>query len=170
MNYFRMDLAAARQKFYDQLFPLRDTKHEGHVLYTTAEIDELIAEVESAKAKSSKRTSKEYRRLERFDVVAIGPMKQLNCRVRKMKRKLDPLANDTSQEENQAELLPVCALENLFDVLHAAHRNSEHAGRDRMVIALRGQYANITKEVVEIYLKLLQNIKISTVDSNLIQA
>lgn len=157
-----MDSISIKKAFCDQIFDLHANKSAGHMLYTKDEIENIISEVESAKAKISSKTSKDYRRLERFDVMQIGSTKQLNGRVQQRKRKCVDDENGEAQGQRpsadsieQRKLLPVCALENLFDILFAAHRNSEHAGRDRMLMDLREQYANITRESVEIFLKLL---------------
>lgn len=49
---------------------------------------------------------------------------------------------------------PYVTNEQLFDVLHKAHLDIGHGGRNRMVAVLKTRYSNVTKEAVMTYLKL----------------
>lgn len=70
--------------------------------------------------------------------------------------------NDDSREETK--LLPIVPIESMFGVLESAHLTLNHFGRDKMHEHLRRQYANITEEVVKIFLKFCRIVKRRGID------
>ena len=51
---------------------------------------------------------------------------------------------------------PFVKLDEIFDIVHEVHLKKGHTGRDSMVKHLAGEYANITRSQVEIYLKVCE--------------
>ena len=97
--------------------------------------DFLIEEVEKAKSTKNKITL-QYRRVSRFDVLVIGDTKRLVARGEKVKY-----------------FLP---MEEIFDVIESSHISIGHGGRDRMKQEISKKYANITIDMINIYLAMCE--------------
>ncbi|KAJ8686470.1 hypothetical protein QAD02_022264 [Eretmocerus hayati] len=97
----------------------------------------MIQEVEIAKKNQSK-TSRDYRRLKRFDVLQVGDCKKL----------ISPVT-----EENP-EVRYYVSDEELFDAIHDSHIECGHGGRDRLEQAVNKKFVNIPRSVLMVYLSL----------------
>jgi len=122
-------------KFMEKVASLKKTECSFHI-ETRQKYEELISEVEFAK-KVKKKTSLQYRRLKRYDVLCVGNVKKL----------ITPLSNKMNTQYYVTD-------DELFDVIDSAHRECGHGGRDRTVKVLRNKYANVTKECINLYLDL----------------
>jgi hypothetical protein len=95
----------------------------------------LLSEVEEAKS-AVKKTSFQYRRLKSIDVLKIGEVKKL-------------IANgETVRYFLQAE--------EIFDVIESAHVAIGHGGRDRLKKEVSRKYANVTIEMINIFLSMCE--------------
>ena len=84
-----------------------------------------MAEVEEAKS-AVKKTSLQYRRMKRFDVLEIGEVKKL-----------------IAKGETVRYFLPA---EEIFDVTESAHVAIGHGGRNRLKKEVSRKYTNVTTE------------------------
>ena len=101
--------------------------------------DEIVNRIESlADNINMKKTDKDRQRAKRFK------LKVTNFEGIVIKR----LMNNTNK--------PFVKLEEIFDIVHEIHLKKGHTGRDAMVKHLAGEYANITRSQVEIYLKVCE--------------
>lgn len=94
-----------------------------------------MVEVEEAKSTKTK-TPTQYRRLNRFDIVEI-------CETKKLVTKKIPVK----------DFLPA---EEIFEVLQAAHLVLGHGGRDKLKQETSKKYANVTTEVINIFLSMCE--------------
>ncbi|XP_043478772.1 SCAN domain-containing protein 3-like [Leptopilina heterotoma] len=100
--------------------------------------NELIKEeVEEAKEKT-KKSSLDYRRLNRYAVLCIGGIKKL----------IKPTVSDSTDIKYYVSNC------ELFDIIYEAHINCGHGGRNRLEKALNAKYANVCREIILIFLKL----------------
>ncbi|XP_017783698.1 PREDICTED: KRAB-A domain-containing protein 2-like [Nicrophorus vespilloides] len=104
----------------------------------------LLKEVEEAKTKT-KKSWKDYRRFKRFDVVADGAEGE--------KRLISPVA-----EEDQDYKFYIHNGQ-IFDIIHEAHLGTGHGGKHKLEQYLKSRYANVTREVIKIYLDLCAECK-----------
>lgn len=88
-----------------------------------------------------KKCMKDYRMVRKYDIRMVDGRERL---VRPAKTGAGPTAEPLFYVTN----------DELFDVLHRAHGDIGHGGRNRMVERLRAGYCNVTKEAVMTYLKL----------------
>lgn len=112
------------------------TKSECSNLISDTRYDELIKEVEQAKVNSTKTTS-EYRRLNRFDVLTIGESKKLIV----------------PPSKTNGDIIYFVKFNEMFDILHMAHIN---CGRNRMEHSIKQKYKNITRDIILLYLQLCE--------------
>lgn len=124
-----------KTKFMEKVMNLRQTECSFHIK-TAQKYEELISEVESAK-QARKKTTLQYRRLKRYDVLSVGDVKKL----------IMPLSDNMNVQYYVTD-------DELFDVIKSAHRECGHGGRDRTLKVLRNKYANVTKECINFYLDL----------------
>ena len=96
---------------------------------------ELIQKVEKAK-KTEKKSPLQQRRLKRFDVVEIGGVKKLTAR----------------NEGNTNNIKYYLTADELYDIIDAAHIAVKHGGRDKMLAETSKKFANITKEMICLFL------------------
>lgn len=98
-----------------------------------------------AAEKAKTKTGMQYRRVERFSVIEIGG-----------KPRLIGKTNDLNSEKNVDvdEVKYFIPVEEMFDILHTIHQNTGHGGRDKMRHEILKKYANITTEIIMIYLSL----------------
>ena len=116
--------------FLEKLLSL-ERKENHYFVMKRNEYDKLLAEVEEAKA-AVKKTPLQYRRMKRFDVIAIGGVKNL-----------------ISTSEPVKYYLPA---EEIFDVIESAHVATGHGGRDRLKMETSRKYANITLQMINLFL------------------
>nr|XP_022908750.1 KRAB-A domain-containing protein 2-like [Onthophagus taurus] len=89
---------------------------------------ENIEEVVAAR-KASNKSTLQYRRLKRYDQLRLSDKKKLILPVS------DQIADVKSFVTN----------DDLFDVIHNAHRECGHGGRDRMIKALGNKYVKFNQ-------------------------
>ncbi|XP_043471318.1 KRAB-A domain-containing protein 2-like [Leptopilina heterotoma] len=94
-------------------------------------------EVEEAKRKT-KKSSLDYRRLNRFEVLCIGGCKKL----------IKPVIDES------ADIKYYVTKCELFNVMYDAHINCGHGGRNRMEKALLAKYANICRKIIVKFINL----------------
>lgn len=104
---------------------------------TTEKYSEVIEQVKIAKVEK-KKSSLSYRCLKRFQICHVGDEEKL----------IAPLS------ETSATFQYYITNEDMYDVLHAAHINTGHGGKHRMLAELKNGYKNATQEVVLLFLKL----------------
>ena len=109
------------------------------VLLNKDEYFNLIEEVKVASSvTASSKTWRQYYILKRYHVLLCGDVEKL---IRK--RKDD--ANENVYFAHNDEM---------FDIIKRVHISTGHGGRDKMMKVLSAKYANITREVVELYKSL----------------
>jgi hypothetical protein len=121
--------------FIDKLLDSEKGKESQYNIMTRDAYNQLLTEVEEAKS-AVKKTPLQYRRLKRFDVLEIGEMKQL-----------------VSRGETVKYSLPV---EEICDVIEAAHLAVGHRGRDRLKIETSRKYVNVTTEMINIFVSMYE--------------
>ncbi|XP_039303442.1 KRAB-A domain-containing protein 2-like [Solenopsis invicta] len=121
-------------RFLEELLTL-ERKESHYNVMKRDEYDKLLAETEEAKA-AIKKTPLQYRRVKRFDVFEIGGTKKL-----------------ISKDEPVKYYLPA---EEIYDVIESAHIAVGHGGRDRMKKETSRKYANITNEMINIFLSMCE--------------
>ena len=103
--------------------------------------DEYFSLVDEVKEAANVRTSKTWRQyhiLKRYQLLQCGDVEKL------IKKK-------TVDEENA---IYFAHNDDLFDIIKRVHTTTGHGGRDKMMKVLSAKYANITREVVELYKSL----------------
>lgn len=124
-----VDANDLKTQFMEKVMSSKKTESSFHI-ETRQKYEELISEVESAK-EAQKKTSLQYRRLKRYDILHVGDMKKL----------IMPLSDKMNVQYYVTD-------DELFDVINSAHRECGHGDRDRTLKALRNKYANVTKECI----------------------
>lgn len=131
------DRSDIRARFLEQVKKLDKKKDLFHFL-TREMYYKLMTDVVQAKEKV-KKTSLDYRRLRRFNVIEIDGIKKLI-----EPGKLHPIRY----------VLPI---EEMFDVLVNAHQATGHGGRDRMWAEVAPKYSSFTKETINIFTSLCES-------------
>lgn len=127
---------STQERFFKKLIELAKEKKDNHYnIITRDAYDLLLKEVEDAIA-ATKKTSTQYRRMKRFNVLEIGGTKKLVTRG-------DPVKY----------YLP---MEDIFDVIDLSHIAVGHGGRDRLKVETSRKYANITTDMINIFLSLCE--------------
>lgn len=127
-----------RDKFLTEILKSESVKSTHFNVLTREKYMELIKEVEEAH-RTEKKTSLQQRRLKRFNVLEIGGIKKLVAR------------NDGN--ENIKYYL---SADEVYDVIYAAHVAVGHGGRDRMSAETSKKFANVTKEMICLFLSMCQ--------------
>ena len=126
-----------RQRFLVEVLRSEDEKSTHFNVLTKEKYLELIQQVEEAK-KTEKKSPLQQRRLKRFDVVEIGGVKKLTAR----------------NEGNTNNIKYYLTADELYDIIDAAHIAVGHGGRDRMLAETSKKFANITKEMICLFLSM----------------
>lgn len=87
---------------------------------------------------AAKKTSLQFRRINRFDVIETGGIKKL-------------IAKSTTDD-----IRYFLTIDEIFDAIDAAHRAIGHGGRDRLMSETSKKYANITKEMINLFLSMCE--------------
>lgn len=111
-------------------------------LITAVKYESIIKQVKIAK-KNSKKTPADYRRIRRFDILSTPDGDRLVT---------------APQPGNKTQTLFV-KLDEIYDIIRDYHLRMNHAGRSRMMVALKRKYKNITAAVVMLYLSLCEGCK-----------
>lgn len=105
--------------------------------WTIATISDAVSEIADSKIPGTKKNSKQYRLIKKYDIMEVGDSKYL---VKKRKNHDEPIVQ-------------LVARENFFEILNTIHKNNGHGGRDKMMYALKDKYY-IPKPIVLIFCKL----------------
>ncbi|XP_025201180.1 KRAB-A domain-containing protein 2-like [Melanaphis sacchari] len=96
----------------------------------------IINEVLEAKHRKNK-TSLDYRRLNRYDIIKVGEINKL----------IFPL----HKSENN-EVKYYLHNDEIYDVLEKSHKETGHGGLHKMIYHLKNGYVNISRPVIQLYL------------------
>lgn len=124
-----------KERFFKEIIRLENEKDSHYNAMTKDVYNKLLTEVEEAKS-AAKKTPLQYRRLKRFNVLEIGETKKL-----------------VSNSEPVKYYLPA---EEIFDVIEASHVAVGHGGRDRMKAETSRKYANVTTQMINIFLSMCE--------------
>ncbi|XP_031332774.1 KRAB-A domain-containing protein 2-like [Photinus pyralis] len=127
-----------RERFMTTVLQSENDKSTHFNVLTKDKYQQLINEVETA-ANTDKKTPLQQRRLKRFSVIDIGGVKKL-----------------VAARERNENIKYYLTVDELYDVIDAAHVAVGHGGRDRMLAETSKKYANITKEEIQLYLSMCQ--------------
>ncbi|KAK5640305.1 hypothetical protein RI129_011116 [Pyrocoelia pectoralis] len=123
-----------RERFLKEIVQNENIKSSHFNVLTKDKYSDLILQVEEAE-KAQIKTPLHQRRLKRFAILNIGSVKKLVAR----------------SEDNIKYYIPA---EELYDVIDAAHRAVGHGGRDRLLAETSLKYANVTKQMINLYLSM----------------
>ncbi|CAG4979166.1 unnamed protein product [Parnassius apollo] len=133
-------IALMKERFYSTLASLRTLTNAKNTAYIEDErYKELIEDVSTAKI-TARKTSRDYWLLRRYDVLTID-----------QKSKLIFPVKDTT-----ITIIYYACDSELFGILHEAHIQIGHGGRDRMMKEVGSHYKNITRKDIETYLELCE--------------
>jgi hypothetical protein len=132
-----MSRDSAKKIFNDKLKELNDPRCNRSVFLDNESYDNIKREVNEAKIlrkNNQPLTSKQYRRLKRYEVIKIGDTQKL--------------IESGSGENDDSNIRYYCKMEELFDVLETAHLNTGHK-------RTRGKtfFFQIRKNILHIQLK-----------------
>ena len=103
-----------------------------HLRMSYIQYNNLIADIKVAKLQTTTKTQRDYYLLRKFEVYDCGRTERLI-----MKRKSE-----------SSPILYVVPLEEIYSVLHKAHIETGHGGRDKMIHNINKKYGNnINKKV-----------------------
>ena len=108
-------------------------------MITKEEYFSLVDEVkEAGNVSGTSKTWRQYYILKRYQILQCGDVEKL------IRKKKDDGDNAVYFAHN----------DDLFDIIKRVHTTTGHGGRDKMMKVLSVKYANITREVVELYKSL----------------
>ncbi|XP_039748786.1 KRAB-A domain-containing protein 2-like [Pararge aegeria] len=111
-------------------------------LLTAAKYTRLIEQVKNAKTKI-KKTPADYRRIKRYDIVDSSNGERLV----------------TARTPGHKSQMVFVKLEEIYDIIRDYHLRLNHAGRTRLMNAIKLKYKNITTAIVMLYLSLCEGCK-----------
>ncbi|XP_050342633.1 KRAB-A domain-containing protein 2-like [Nymphalis io] len=111
-------------------------------LMTAAKYTRLIQQVKEAKTKIKKHPA-DYRRLKRYNLITTSQGDRL------------VMAHSDGKKEPQMFV----KLEEIYDIIREYHLKMNHAGRTRLMYAIKPKYKNITTAIVMLYLSLCEGCK-----------
>lgn len=134
-----------RESFYTKLEELMSKKYHTSQNFIIDEprYEEIIREVKDAIEKRKNGlslTSKDYRRINRFDVINIGHKEML----------IEKPTGETT------DINYFCRIDQMYDTIHSAHLRVGHKKEKAMEVELKKTFCNITREVIKIYLDLCE--------------
>ncbi|XP_053545703.1 KRAB-A domain-containing protein 2 [Bombina bombina] len=127
-----------KKRLFAKLFS-EDSKYNS-VLMTKRKYDSIIEDVKRIKVYKNKESSRDYRTIERDDVLTVQGCEKL----------IEPLS------DAQESVKKFVHAEELFDILYSTHLSIGHGGRDRMIKQLNTLYKNITQAQIKIFLDLCE--------------
>lgn len=133
-------MESKKDVFLKKVLALEKKADHLHIL-TTQQYDLLIKEVHTAK-QSSHKTSLQRRRMKRFDIVTLN--------------ELEKLVTNGKKSEDKDQFRYVASLDETFEILDTAHKDTGHGGRDHLRKHIHSKYSNITVAVINIYLSLCE--------------
>lgn len=113
------------------------SKQDNTVLIKKEKYDNLIKEVLTVK-KNKPKLPRHYWLLKHYDVLTVDNIDKL----------IYPIKN--------GEILYYVYAEELYEILHEAHSNVGHGGRDRMIKELNRKYKNVTQKQIRKFLDLCE--------------
>lgn len=125
-----------RERFLEEILRSETEKSTHFNVMTKEKYLLLMQEVEEAK-KVEKKTPLQQRRLNRFDVVEIGGIRKLAAR-----------------NDKNVNIKYYLSADEMYDVIDAAHVAVGHGGRDRMLAETSKKFANVTKEMICLFLSM----------------
>ena len=134
-----------RAEFEQRLWELISKKKDRSLLLSDERYLEIVNETKVAlqrKRDGLELSSKQYRRLKRYDLLTIGEK--------------DKLVNK-EHLGNQSGLIFYCATSEMYDIIHTAHLQIGHKREKAMENEIKNKYFNVTREVIHIYLDLCQS-------------
>jgi hypothetical protein len=125
-----------RELFEKKLEEMAASKDNTWLLSTQKykDIVEDLREALRKKAAKESLTTKEYRRLSKYDLLSLGGVEKLIC------------------AKSKPEIKYYLKMEELYEVMNAAHVDTGHKRQRVMEIQLRKKYSNVTGEVISTFL------------------
>lgn len=111
--------------------------NDNSAFLSSAEYEECVKKVESLKVKD-KKTSNEFRFLQRYDTISVNEQKKL----------IKPISSGNDK------IVYYIKNEDLFEVLWNTHSSIGHGSRNRMEYECKKLYCNVTRECIMEFLKL----------------
>lgn len=129
-----------KQTFEEELSKL-EIRDNSSLIKSEVEYNNLVKLIQEAKV-NGKKSSADYRRLKRYDILRIDGIDRLISPVTK------------NGDESDSEVKYFIHNGELFDVLIKAHTQSGHGGFHKMLNAVRMKYVNISRPAILLFLKL----------------
>ncbi|XP_060809059.1 KRAB-A domain-containing protein 2-like [Amyelois transitella] len=124
-----------KERFLQRILALEDMKDSHFNVMTKEKFEKFAMDVEDAKF-DEKKTPLQYSRLKRFNIIEV-------CGIKKLVTNTEPVKYFLPAEE-------------IYDIIDAAHISIGHGGRDRLKNETAKKYANVTKEMINIYLSMCE--------------
>ena len=104
---------------------------------------EEVRAAQKAKAEKLPLTTKQYRRLNNFDILSLGGLERLIC------------------SKSKTEIKYYASQEECFDIIHTTHLHSGHKRERVMEIEMKKKYRNVTRDVLNAYLNCVRFANLS---------
>lgn len=132
-----------REFFYQRVNELLLNKPAPNTfLLTAAKYTRLIQQVKDAQTRVKKNPA-DYRRVKRYNIISTPQGERL------------VMANSAGKKNPQMFV----RLEEIYDIIREYHLKLNHAGRTRLMYAIKPKYKNITIGIVMLYLSLCKGCK-----------
>ena len=129
-----------KERFYSELRIKRESAStKNRVFIDNLRYTQLLEEISTAKI-LDKKTPRDYWLLKHYDVITVGQTRKLIFPVNAPNAVIKYYVSD----------------DELFQVIHDAHKDIGHGGRDRMLKELSQPYKNLTRHDIELYLQLCE--------------
>ncbi|XP_014231687.1 KRAB-A domain-containing protein 2-like [Trichogramma pretiosum] len=125
---------------WKEVFFKEASKGDHYKVIVKSKYDEIVQDVLRAKLSSEKKSAQQFRRLRRFDVIEINDTNKLIAKCK-----------------DDAALKYYVPLEDMYDLLQKAHVSTGHGARDRLLKETSMKYANVTRELVNLFLSMCQS-------------
>lgn len=133
-----MDVTFMKNKFNENLNLCLSNKKSNNTFLTRSDYEKFVEKVLKLKESREKKVCADYYVLKRFDIIEVSSVKKL----------IKPLLTESEKP------IFFVAIDEIFDIIHDTHVNIGHGGRNRIQYAVKEKYANVTKEVIMLYLPL----------------
>ena len=141
-----------RKAFNEAIKNLSEEKGLSSVLISRESYNAIVERLtEIANSPGEKKSSKDYRLMNRYELYSVS-------------------RNAAKKLRKKGTLLRYLSNDDLFDAIHTAHISSGHGARDISHNKTKISYANITKEIIQIYVNLCEscNLKKSRIRKSLV--
>ena len=132
------DVENMKESFNAKVKEIIEQKKSNNRYFDEERYQRIIQHVNDLKSGQRKKLPPDYQILKRYDVVRVGNTDKL----------IYPVA------EGNTSIKYYVTYAELFNILHEAHLQIGHGGRNRMIKELQNKYKNITTESIMIYLSL----------------